>query len=58
MSVSHTKPGLAENNDNVELGAAPLVQHYSLYHGLAIYREATFVAVTSVAENNDNGDRL
>ena len=26
-------------------------QYCSLYHGLAIYREVTFVNVTSVAEN-------
>ena len=28
-------------------------QHITLYHGLAIYREVTFVNVTSVAENTD-----
>ena len=32
MSVSHTpKSCLAENTGNVELGAAPLVQHYSVF---------------------------
>ena len=46
-------PCLAENTGNIELGAVPLVQHYSLHHGLAIYREVTFVNVTSVAENTE-----
>ena len=46
-------PGLAENTGNVELGAATLVQDYSVNHGLAIYREVTFVNGTSVAENTD-----
>ena len=45
--------GLAENTGNIELGAAPFVQYYSLYHGLAIYREVTFVNATSVAENSE-----
>ena len=29
------------------------VGHYPLYQGLAIYREVTFVNVTSVAENTE-----
>ena len=45
VSVPYPKPGLAENTGNVELGAAPLVQHYSLYHGLATFTEVTFVNV-------------
>ena len=51
--MSYPKQGLAENTGNVELGDAPLVKHYSLYYGLAIYREVTFVNVTSVAENTE-----
>ena len=31
VSVPYPKPGLAENPGNVELGAAPLVQHYSVF---------------------------
>ena len=30
VSVLYPKPGLAENTGNVELGAMPLVQHYSV----------------------------
>ena len=48
VSVPYPKPGLADNTGNVELGAAPLDQHYSLYYGLAIYTEVTFVNVTLV----------
>ena len=33
VSVPYPKPGLAENTGNVELGAAPLVQHYSVFSG-------------------------
>ena len=51
VSVPYPKPGLAENTGNIELGAALLVQNYPLYHGLAIYREVTFVNVAPVAEN-------
>ena len=49
VSIPYPKPGLADNTGNVELGAAPLVQHYLLYHGLVIYREVTFVDVTSLS---------
>ena len=31
VSVPYPKPGLAENTGNVELGAAPLVQHFSVF---------------------------
>ena len=31
VSVPYPKPGLAENTGNVELRAAPLVQHYSVF---------------------------
>ena len=31
VSVQYPKPDLAENTGNVELGAAPLVQHYSVF---------------------------
>ena len=31
VSVPYPKPGIAENTGNVELGAAPLVQHYSVF---------------------------
>ena len=31
VSVPYPKLGLAENTDNIELGAAPLVQHYSAF---------------------------
>ena len=31
VSVPYPKPGLAENTGNVELGAVPLVQHYSVF---------------------------
>ena len=55
VSVPYPKPGLAENTCNVELGAAPLVQHYSLYHGLAIYTEVIFVSVTLVEAGPSGG---
>ena len=48
VSVPYPKPGLAENTGNVEIRAAPLVQHYALNHGLAIYTGVTFVNVTLV----------
>ena len=47
ISVPYPKLGL-ENSGNIELGAAPLVQYYSLYHGLAIYTRVTFVSVILV----------
>ena len=31
VSVPYPKPGLAENTGNVQLGAAPLVQHFSVF---------------------------
>ena len=31
VSVPYPKPGLAENTGNVELGGAPLVQHFSVF---------------------------
>ena len=31
VSVPYPKPGLAENNDIVELRAAPLIQYYSVF---------------------------
>ena len=31
VSVPYPKPGLTENTGNVELGAAPLVQHFSVF---------------------------
>ena len=34
----------------VNLIVYPELRHYTLYHGLAIYREVPFVNVTSVAE--------
>ena len=58
-SVSHT-PNQARLRtlSNVELRATPLVEHYSLYHSLAIYSEVTFFNVTSVAEILSNVERL
>ena len=40
---------------NVELGAVPLVQHSSLYHGLAIYTGVTFVNVALVEAGPSGG---
>ena len=54
FSVPYPKLGL-KNTGNIELGAAPLIQYYSLYHGLAIYTEVTFVNVTLV-ESGPSGD--
>ena len=46
VSVPYPKLGLAENTSNIELGAAPLVQYYSVFSAGSSLRYGTLIAHT------------